>query len=126
MTNEEVKHSLNWLLTDFCERVAGVAHGFVASSDGIPLAVSGAIAASYADRLCALTPELTALTEGAAKAFGGGMVIHALVATERGLLLVKPASGGSALAVLATPECDQDLVGYELAILAEAVGDILA
>ena len=125
MTNEEVKDTLNYLVTDFTERVADVAHALVVSYEGVLVAASDAIPAAQAEQLRAITSELTSLTDGAARTFDGGMVIHARIEMERSLLLVKSASGGSALAVLATPECDQDLVAYELTILAEAVGDIL-
>jgi uncharacterized protein len=125
MTNEEVKDTLNYLVTDFTERVADVAHALVVSYEGVLVAASDAIPASRAEQVCAITFELTSLIDDAARTCDGGMVIHARIEMERSLLLVKSASGGSALAVLATPECDGDLVAYEMAILAEAVGDIV-
>ena len=121
----EVKHSLDWLVTDFTERVPGVAHAVVVSSDGVPIAVSNAIPSSQAEQLCAITSGLTGLTDGAARMFDGGMVIQALVEMERGLMLVKSVSDGSSLAVLAAPECDMDLVAYEMTMLVEAVGDTI-
>lgn len=121
----EVKHSLDWLVTDFTERVPGVAHAVVVSSDGLPIAVSNAIPSGRAEQLCAITSGLTGLTDGAARMFDGGMVIQALVEMERGLMLVKSVSDGSSLAVLAAPECDMDLVAYEMTMLAEAVGDTI-
>jgi predicted regulator of Ras-like GTPase activity (Roadblock/LC7/MglB family) len=120
-----VKHSLDWLVTDFTERVPDVAHAIVVSSDGVPIAVSNAIPSSRAEQVCAVTSRLTGLTDGAARMFDGGLVIQALVEMERGLMLVKSVSGGSSLAVLATPECDMDLVAYEMTMLVEAVGDII-
>jgi predicted regulator of Ras-like GTPase activity (Roadblock/LC7/MglB family) len=121
----EVKRSLDWLVTDFTERVADVAHAVVVSSDGVPVAVSNDIPAGHAQQLCAITSGLTGLADGAARLSGGGMVIQALIEMERGLMVVKAVSGGSSLAVLAAPECDPDLVAYEMTLLAEAVGDIL-
>src|SRR5512142_3081832 len=106
----EVKDSLDWLVTDFTERVADVAHAVVVSSDGVPVAVSSAIPAGRAEQLCAITSGLAGLTDGAARMFDGGMVIQALIEMERGLMLVKSVSGGSSLAVLAAPECDMDQV----------------
>jgi uncharacterized protein len=121
----EVRHSLDWLVTDFTERVPDVAHAVVVSSGGIPVAVSSAIPSGQAEQLCAITSGLTSLTDGAARMFDGGMVIQALVKMEQGLMLVKSIGDGSSLAVLAAPGCDLDLVAYEMTILAEAVGDIL-
>ncbi len=40
-------------------------------------------------------------------------------------MLVKVISDGSSLAVLAAPECDTDLVSYEVTLLVEAVGEAL-
>jgi uncharacterized protein len=44
---------------------------------------------------------------------------------ERGLMFVMAISDGSSLAVLAAPDCDTDLVAYEMSLLAEAAGDVL-
>ena len=40
-------------------------------------------------------------------------------------MVVKAVSGGSSLAVLASPDCDMDQVAYEMTLLVEAVGDIV-
>ena len=40
-------------------------------------------------------------------------------------MLVMAISDGSSLAVVAGPECDTDLVSYEMTLLVEAVGDVL-
>ena len=118
----EVKHSLDWLVTDFTERVADVTHAVVASSDGRPVTLSDAIPPGHAEELCATTSRLTVLTDEVAQLSDGGIVIHAMIAMEHQLMVVKAVSGGSSLAVLAAPGCDIDLVAYEMTILAEAVG----
>ena len=121
----ELNPRLDWLVTDFTERVADVAHAVVVSSDGVPVAVSDAIPPDRVGQLCAITSGLTGLTEGAARMFEGGAVIQALIEMERGLMVVKAVSGGSSLAVLASPDCDMDQVAYEMTLLVEAVGDIV-
>ena len=121
----ELNPRLDWLVTDFTERVADVAHAVVVSSDGVPVAVSDAIPPDRVGQLCAITSGLTGLTEGAARMFEGGAVIQALIEMERGLMVVKAVSGGSSLAVLASPDCDMDQVAYEMTLLVEAVGDVL-
>jgi predicted regulator of Ras-like GTPase activity (Roadblock/LC7/MglB family) len=63
--------------------------------------------------------------QGAARAFNGGATIQALVEMQAGLMLVKAISDGSSLAVLASPECDMDLVAYEMTLLVEAMGEVL-
>jgi predicted regulator of Ras-like GTPase activity (Roadblock/LC7/MglB family) len=44
---------------------------------------------------------------------------------DRGLMLIKAIGDGSSLAVLAAPECDTDLVSYEMTRMVEAVGEVL-
>ena len=116
---------LDWLVTDFTTRVAGVAHAVVISADGVPLALSENIPAERAGQLSAITAGLTSLMQGAARVFEGGDAIQALVEMEAGLLLVKAISNGSSLAILAAPQCDTDLVSYEMTLLVEAVGEVL-
>jgi len=121
----EVQRSLDWLVTDFTERVADVAHAVVVSSEGVPVAVSNGIPAGHAEQLGVITSGLAGLADDAARLSDGGMVIQALIESERGLMVVKAVSGGASLAVLAAPGCDTDLVAYEMTMLAEAAGDIL-
>jgi len=116
---------LDWLVTDFTTRVADVAHAVVISADGVPLALSDGIPAQHAEQLSAITAGLTSLMQGAARVFEGGEAIQALVEMEAGLLLVKAISDGSSLAILASPQCDTDLVSYEMTLLVEAVGEVL-
>jgi predicted regulator of Ras-like GTPase activity (Roadblock/LC7/MglB family) len=119
------QQDLDWLVTDFTTRVADVAHAIVISADGVPLALSDGIPAQHAEQLSAITAGLTSLMQGAARVFEGGDAIQALVEMEAGLLLVKAISDGSSLAILAAPQCDTDLVSYEMTLLVEAVGEAL-
>jgi len=119
------RQDLNWLVNDFTVRVADVAHAIVVSADGVPLAVSQHIPELYAEQLAAITSGLTSLMQGAARIFEAGQPAQALVEMEGGLMFVMAISNGSSLAVLAAPECDTDLVSYEMSLLVEAVGDVL-
>jgi uncharacterized protein len=119
------RQDLNWLVTDFTGRVADVAHAVVVSADGVPLALSKDIPTSFAGQLAAITAGLTSLMQGAARLFEAGQPTQALVEMEGGLMFVMAINDGSTLAVLAAPECDTDLVSYEMTLVVEAVGDIL-
>jgi predicted regulator of Ras-like GTPase activity (Roadblock/LC7/MglB family) len=116
---------LNWLVTNFAERVPAVAHAIVVSSDGLPMAYSQGFPRDRAEQLAAVTSGLTSLTQGAAKMFDGGQVNQAVVDMEHGLLIVMAISDGSSLAVLAGDDCDMDLVAYEMSLLVVRVGDAL-
>ena len=119
------RRDLDWLVTDFTARVPDVAHAVVVSADGVPLALSEDIPIAYAEQLAAITSGLASLMQGAARIFEAGQPLQALVEMEGGLMLVKAISDGSSLAVLAAPECDTDLVSYEMSLLVEAVGEVL-
>ncbi len=116
---------LNWLITNFAERVPAVAHAIVVSADGLPLAFSAGFPEDRADQLAAVTSGLTSLTQGAARVFEAGSVIQTVVEMEGGLLLVMTISNGASLAVLAASDCDMGLVAYEMALLVERAGRAL-
>jgi uncharacterized protein len=115
-------HDLNWLITNFAERVPAVAHAIVVSADGLPLAFSAGFPQDRADQLAAITSGLISLTQGASRVFEGGMVTQTVVEMRQGLLLVMAISDGSSLAVLCSADCDMGLVAYEMALLVERVG----
>jgi len=123
--NYAYRQDLDWLVTDFTVRVADVAHAVVVSADGVPLALSEDIPAGFAEQLAAITAWLVSLMQGAARIFEAGQPTQALVEMYGGLMLIKAISNGSSLAVLAAPECDTDLVSYEMTLLVEAVGEVL-
>jgi predicted regulator of Ras-like GTPase activity (Roadblock/LC7/MglB family) len=116
---------LNWLVTDFTMRVTDVAHAAVVSADGVPLALSEHIPPNFVEQLAAITSGLASLMLGASRIFEAGRPTQGLVEMEAGLMLIMAISDGSSLCVLAAPECDTDLVSYEMALLVEAVGEVL-
>lgn len=116
---------LNWLVTNFVERVPSAAHAIVVSSDGLPLARSEGFPPDRVDQLAAVTSGLTSLTQGASRVFEGGTVTQTVVDMQRGLLIVMSISDGSSIAVLAAADCDMGLVAYEMALLVERVGGVL-
>jgi predicted regulator of Ras-like GTPase activity (Roadblock/LC7/MglB family) len=120
------RQDLNWLVSEFAVRVADVAHAAVVSADGVPLALSEDIPEEYSEQLAAITSGLSSLMQGAARIFEAGVPTQALVEMQGGLMLVKSISDGSSLAVLASPDCDTDLVSYEMSLLVEAVGEVLS
>ena len=120
------RQDLNWLVSDFAIRVADVAHAAVVSADGVPLALSDEIPTEFADQLAAITSGLASLMQGAARIFDAGPPSQGLVDMDGGLMLIKSISDGSSLIVLASPDCDTDLVSYEMSRLVEAVGEVLS
>jgi hypothetical protein len=116
---------LDWLVTDFTRRVPDVAHAVVVSADGVLLARSQDLPPAFAEQFALITCGLASLMQGAARIFEAGSPTQGLVEMAGGLMLVKVISDGSSLAVLATLDCDTDLVSYEVTLLVEAVGEAL-
>ena len=120
------RQDLNWLVSDFTARVPDVAHAAVVSADGVPLSLSDEIPTYFAEQLAAITSGLASLMQGAARIFEAGLPTQALVEMEGGLMIVKAISDGSSLCVLASPDCDTELVAYEMSLLVEAAGEVLS
>jgi uncharacterized protein len=116
---------LDRLITDFTDRVPDVLHVLVVSSDGVPLAASDRMQPDQLDQLAAITSGLISLARGAARLFDCGAVTQALVAMERGTLLIMAADDEASIAVLTTA-ADLDQVAYEMTMLAEQAGRIVA
>ena len=118
-------NNINWLITNFVERVPGVSQAVVVSSDGLPMALSGGIDRDAADRFAAVASGLIGLAYGAAGRFGGGRVNQIIIEMEHAFLFVTGISDGSCMAVVADAGCDVGLVGYEMAVLVEKTGAFL-
>ncbi len=117
---------LDRLITDFTERVPEALHALVVSADGVPVAASGRIPPDQLEKLAALTSGLISLAGGAARITDGGAVTQALVAMERGTLVIMTIDDGSSVTVLSSATADLDLIAYEMTMLVEQAGGILS
>jgi hypothetical protein len=113
------------LVDDFVNRVPGVAHAVVVSADGLLITSSNHLPRDRADQLAAVASGLLSLTQGAARCFDAGQVVQTVVEMERGIVLLMSIGDGSCLSVLAAPNCDIGLVGYEMTLLVDRVGQQL-
>lgn len=125
MTSSGDMRSLNWLLNNFGDQTAGVAHAVVVSVDGLLLASSDDLPVERAEQLAAITAGLISLTYGVARHFDGGLVQQTIVDMDSGSLILMSIGDGSSLAVLAARHCDVGQIGYEMALLVERVGKAL-
>jgi uncharacterized protein len=116
---------MGWLLNNFADSVAGIAHVVAVSADGILLASSRDLPTDRADQLAAITSGVVSLTDGASRMFTAGTVQQTIIEMESGYLFLMSISDGSSLAVLAARSCDVGQVGYEMALLVERVGAAL-
>jgi predicted regulator of Ras-like GTPase activity (Roadblock/LC7/MglB family) len=114
-----------WLISNFAERVTGVAHAIVVSADGLLLTSSARLPPGNAEQLAALASGIVSLTEGGSRFFDSGAVVRTVVEMKRGIVLLMAISDGSCLAVMASPKCDIGVVGYEMTLLVERAGELL-
>ena len=125
MTASDGATNFNWLIANFVRRTVGVDQTVVVSSDGLLVALGGALDRDSADRLAAVITGIRSLSHGASDTLARGPVAQVLVEMERGYLLVAAVSGGAAIGVVASRDCDLGLVGYEMALLVQRVGQQL-
>lgn len=125
MIQQPQPNQFGWLVNGFAERVPGVAHAIVVSTDGLLLTSSARLPRDRADQLAAVASGLISLTQGAARCFEAGGVVQTVVEMERGIVLLMSISDGSCLAVLASPTCDIGQIGYEMTLLVDKVGRVL-
>jgi predicted regulator of Ras-like GTPase activity (Roadblock/LC7/MglB family) len=125
VTRPPTMHDMGWLLNNFANSVAGIAHVVAVSADGLLLASSRDLPTDRADQLAAIASGVVSLTEGASRMFDAGEVQQTIIEMESGYLFLMSVSDGSSMAVLAARSCDVGQVGYEMALLVERVGAAL-
>ena len=125
MTRPSTMHDMGWLLSNFADSVAGIAHVVAVSADGLLLASSRELPPDRADQLAAITSGVVSLTDGASRMFSAGEVQQTIIEMDSGYLFLMSITDGSSMAVLAARSCDVGQVGYEMALLVERVGAAL-
>lgn len=117
--------SLNWLVSNFTSRTAGVTRSLVISADGLLIAMSDGVDRAKADQLSAVASGLASLSHGAARCLENGEVKQLIIEMDNEFLFVMAISDGSALCVTASSSADLGFVGYEMGMLVRRVGDAL-
>ena len=125
MTRPPTMQDMGWLLSNFADSVAGIAHVVAVSADGLLLASSRDLPPDRADQLAAITSGVVSLTDGASRMFSAGEVQQTIIEMDSGYLFLMSITDGSSMAVLAARSCDVGQVGYEMALLVERVGAAL-
>lgn len=115
----------NWLLAEFVRMTDGVRDAVVVSSDGLLVAKSDGLDRESADHLSAIVSGLASLSRSAARRFDFEGLRLIMVEMHRGFLLASAFSSGACIGVLAEADSDLDLIGYEVTVLVDRVGDLL-
>jgi uncharacterized protein len=117
---------LDRLIAEFTERVPEVVRALVVSSDGVPLATSDRMPPEQLEQLSVIIAGLIGLAGAADQVFDGTGFIQALVAMERGTLVIMAIDDGSSLAAFTTAAADLDRVAYDMTMLVERAGSIFS
>ncbi|HEX5567779.1 MAG TPA: roadblock/LC7 domain-containing protein [Streptomyces sp.] len=112
---------LAWLLQNLAERVPHTRSALLLSADGLTKAAHG-LDHDAADHLAAIASGILSLARSASAHFGTGPEVRQVVAElDTALLFVSAAGSGACLAVLAGPEADASVLGYEMTMLVKSV-----
>ncbi|OZM69957.1 dynein regulation protein LC7 [Amycolatopsis antarctica] len=114
-----------WLINDFVNKVHGVSHALIMSSDGFPLTASDAVSGDEAEHLAAISSGLLSLASNSAALFDKGSCEQIIMRLTKGYFLFMEISSGAGLAVLTGPECDMKVVAYEMTQFVTNAGHVL-
>jgi predicted regulator of Ras-like GTPase activity (Roadblock/LC7/MglB family) len=114
-----------WLLNDFVDKVHGVSHALIMSSDGFPLTASESVGTDAAEQLAAISSGLLSLAGNSAALFGKGTCEQIIIRLTHGYFLFMGISSGAGLAVLTGPDCDMKVVAYEMTQFVKNAGHAL-
>ena len=117
--------NLNWLVSSFAGRVAGVTRALVVSADGLLVAMSDEVDRAKGDQLAAIVSGLASLAHGARRCLGHRLVKQVVLEMDGEFLFAMAISDGSTLCATASTGADLGLVGYEMGLLVSRVGDAL-
>jgi len=114
-----------WLINSFVERVHGVTHALVLSSDGLPLTASESVSSDDAEQLAAIASGLLGLARSSAALFGKGGCELIMIRLSRGYFFFMGIGDHAGLAVLTAEGCDMKVVAYEMTQFVDRAGHAL-
>ena len=117
---------LGWLLDDLGNRVQHLRQAVILSRDGLTVAASKSLSRDDAEHLSALAAGVQSLAKGAGAHFGAGGVQQIIIELEQAFLFVTTAGHGACLAVLCSSKADPATIAYEMAMLVQKAGPLLA
>ncbi|GAA3390733.1 roadblock/LC7 domain-containing protein [Cryptosporangium minutisporangium] len=118
--------NLTWVLDEFKRDTPDVHTVIAVSIDGISTFSNSGLPIADNERLAAITSGFHSLALGVGAHFAGGVVRQVVAELDNLLFFVAAAGRNTLLAVLAAPQADAGIVGYEMTLLARRVGDYFA
>ncbi|MFI0356944.1 roadblock/LC7 domain-containing protein [Actinomadura sp. 9N407] len=122
MTKPYSADELDRLLAGLVRRMDSVNGAVVLSRDGMLVASSG-LGREDAEHLAALVSGFQGLSRGACHRFGGGELLQTVVEMDDIFLFMVAAGEDTYLAVVSRADGDAGTVAYEMAELAERLGE---
>jgi uncharacterized protein len=123
--NNSGPQSFGWLVDDFVNRVHGVSHALILSSDGLPLAASSSVSTDESEQLAAISSGVLSLAHNSAALFDKGTCEQIIIRLSYGYFLFMGIGAGAGLAVLTSAEAQMRVVAYEMTQFVENTGHAL-
>ncbi|MRH90661.1 roadblock/LC7 domain-containing protein [Nocardia sp. SYP-A9097] len=117
---------LDWLLDDLVDKLAGVRHAVVHSTDGLLLGRSTRMLREDAEHFSAMSSTLYGLSRSAGHRFDGGGVRQAVIELDRAVLFVTAAGPNACLALQTGADANLGMVAYEMNLTVQRVGSLLS
>lgn len=117
---------LGFIIQSFVNDTEGVSFAQTVSADGMHLAASSGYNEANHETFAAIASGLASLTEGAVKNFGLGDFTRQIIEATHGWILVARVSETASMGVVADADVDLGMVGYEMTLLAQRLGDVLS
>ncbi|GGM00231.1 MULTISPECIES: roadblock/LC7 domain-containing protein [Micromonospora] len=116
---------VTWLVDQFADRVPGVTHALLITSDGLLLAASQGTARNLGERLAASTSGLLSLAQDGGNVLGVGRPEALTVRYPGGHLVCMRAGDAACLMIAASPAADLGVIANEMLRLIDGVGPAL-
>lgn len=109
------------LIDGLVERVSGVTHALILSTDGFPLVPSESLSEIEAEQLAAIAAGQLGLARNSASLFGKGDCELITIRLSRGYFLFMRIGEDDVLAVLTSAGCDMKVVVHEMTRLVDEI-----
>ncbi len=117
---------LGFILQSFVDDTDGVRFAQTVSADGMHLAASAGFSDAHHDTFAAIASGLASLTDSAVGNFGLGQATRQIIEASSGWILVARVSSTASMGVVADSDVDLGMVGYEMTMLTQRLGDVLS
>ena len=125
MSTIEDARQFSWMLNNFVRKTFGVSDAVAVSSDGLLMATSDTLDLRGADQVAAIISGLVSLGDGATRCLGFETLDQIIVAMELGYLFVTAMGTSGCVGIVAEPDADLGIIGYQMSLFVERAGQLL-